>query len=121
MTNLLFLKKKNRFESVQEEIEMAARTIMADATSRLINETQRILKEAYDSYETARHSVYGPDSQKDDKSATALLTVKDASKEVEMSEGFIKKEIRAGRLVGRKFGKFTRIEREELERWIKKQ
>jgi len=50
-----------------------------------------------------------------------LLAVSDAAKESKMSEGWIKKEIREGRLIARKFGRKTRIEREEFERWIKRQ
>lgn len=51
-------------------------------------------------------------------SSTLLLTIKEAAQELRMSEWFVKKEIRNGRLMARKFGRATRIERAELERWV---
>lgn len=47
-----------------------------------------------------------------------LLTIPEAAEEIRMSEGYIKKAIREGRLLARKFGRHTRIERQALERWI---
>lgn len=52
-------------------------------------------------------------------STTILLTIPEAAEECRMSEGYIKTAIRNRELEARKFGKNTRIERTELERWIK--
>ena len=49
---------------------------------------------------------------------TLLLTITEAAKETMMSAGYMKKEIREGRIQVRKVGRHTRIERVELERWI---
>lgn len=49
-----------------------------------------------------------------------LLTIAEAAEEARFSPGFIKKEIREGRLIARKYGRGTRIWREEFEAWIKR-
>lgn len=54
-------------------------------------------------------------------SNTYLLTIKEAAEESRLSEWFIKKEIREGRLLARKFGRATRIERHRFEQWIGRQ
>ena len=50
----------------------------------------------------------------------ALLTIPEAADEIRMSEGYVKKEIREGRLVALKCGRHTRIERRMLEKWIER-
>lgn len=50
---------------------------------------------------------------------TLLLTIKEAAEETRLSEWFIKKAIRERDLIARKYGRATRIERSELEKWIK--
>ncbi len=47
-----------------------------------------------------------------------LLTIKEAAEQARLSEWFIKKEIREGRLLARKFGRKTLIERSQFERWV---
>lgn len=50
-----------------------------------------------------------------------LLTIDEAATELRVSQGYVKKEIRAGRLNIRKIGRLTRVERRELEAWIQRQ
>lgn len=57
----------------------------------------------------------------EDRPQYLLLTIMEAADEVRLSDGFIKKEIREGRLLARKFGRTTRIERRALEAWIARQ
>jgi len=54
-------------------------------------------------------------------SAHLLLTIPEAADEIRMSPGYVKKEIREGRLTARKCGRHTRIERRALEVWIQRQ
>lgn len=49
-----------------------------------------------------------------------FLTIPEAAEEARMSETFIKKEIREGRLIARKTGRHTRIRREEMELWAQR-
>lgn len=50
-----------------------------------------------------------------------LLTIRDAAKEASMSRSYIDGQIRLGLLTARKIGRAVRIERSELERWIRAQ
>lgn len=49
-----------------------------------------------------------------------LLTIKQAAHEAQMSESFIKKEIREGRLKAGKFGRSRRILSDDLRAWAEK-
>lgn len=55
------------------------------------------------------------------KSATILLTIPEVCEETRMSRSYIDKQINAGRLAARKIGRCLRVERTELERWIRAQ
>jgi len=48
------------------------------------------------------------------------LTIPEAAEEIGMSEGFVKKQIREGLLVARKFGRHTRIESSALQEWVRR-
>lgn len=48
-----------------------------------------------------------------------LLTIKEAAAEARFSQGYIRKQIRIGRIQRLKFGRAVRIERPEFERWMR--
>ena len=48
-----------------------------------------------------------------------LFTIKETASEIGFSRSYVDTEIREGRLIARKIGRNVRIERTELERWIR--